>query len=428
VGGYQAEVAALGVTYQGNIAALMNDLSNTQSFKNLLPSGSTKTVAYDLVGRLLGEAASPAKFKDAIDYFVDRKNAGASWGQIMYEAVEFLDATTDLSWAPVVVQFKNRSDYNVAATESWAASVSDLGLMRDVYSYAQKPSVSQANFAATAFLNTPLTKLASLNQAFTAANSQPAPTQIYTVTAADAGRAIEMGEGNSIVTIDFAFLNTLGFLSGGGGYDTLKIKQAPGTISYTDFANSAQLFFANLPIRGFEKLMFEQGRVPDKIVAVEGVKEYVFDVLSNITNSTGFGTKIAGLDNDTTFTLNLGTGGIYGSAGGTIDFYNLPPYDAKNLTGLNNGGTQAAPVAAVESMTFNVTGAGGYARFPDAPAKNITINLTSINSAAYPLSPTQRSVNVDFKPISSSTDAVLPNLENLTLSSNSRQDLSLSEI
>jgi hypothetical protein len=403
----------------------MNDLSNAQSFKNLLPSGTTTLVAYDLVGRLLGEAASPAKFKEAVDYFVGRKNAGASWGTIMFEAVEFLDATTDPSWAPLVVQFKARSDYNVVATGSWAASVSNLGLMRDVYSYGQTPSVSQANFAAPVFLNTPLTKLTSLNQAFTTANSQPAPAQIYTVTAADAGRAIEMGEGNSTVSIDYGFLKTLGFVSGGAGYDTLKITSPADKTLFTEFMNTAQGFFANQPIRGFEKLVFGAA-VPSTMVALEGVKEYVFDVLSDTTNETGFGTKIAGLDNDITFTVNLGTGGIYGSAGGNIAFYNLPPYDAKNLTGYNNGGSQAAPVAAVESMTFNVSGAGGYARFPDAPAKNITINVTSINSAAYPLSPTKTSVIVDLKPLASRTAAVLPNLENLTLSSNSQQSLSLS--
>lgn len=54
VGGYQAELAALGVAYQGNIAALMNDLSNAHSIKNLLSLGTTTTVACDLVGRLLG--------------------------------------------------------------------------------------------------------------------------------------------------------------------------------------------------------------------------------------------------------------------------------------------------------------------------------------------------------------------------------------
>lgn len=54
VGGYQAEVAALGGPCQGNIAALMNDFSTAQSIKNLLPLGTTATVACDLVGRLLG--------------------------------------------------------------------------------------------------------------------------------------------------------------------------------------------------------------------------------------------------------------------------------------------------------------------------------------------------------------------------------------
>jgi hypothetical protein len=42
------------------------------------------------------------------------------------------------------------------------------------------------------------------------------------------------------------------------------------------------------------------------------------------------------------------------------------------------------------------------------------------------LSPTKMSVYVDLKPRGSSTDAVLPNLENLTLSSNSQQFLTLS--
>jgi hypothetical protein len=408
VGTYQAEVVAFAANYGSNIAALMNDMSGAQSFKNTLVAGSDITVTHDLVNRLLGDTVAPAQYKEAVDYFMNARSTGRSWGLIMFDAVGFLDNTTQAQWAGASAQLKARADYNATATEGWASNVGDLSTLRDVFSYAISPVVTKAS-AGASVAPVPLTALASLSGvlATSAANlGAQSAAQTYTVSSADAGKAILMGAGNDVVNIDWSQLGTVGFLSGGDGVDTLNIVgsgQADG-----DFFNAYQGVFSNLPIRGFEKITFTSGSLPRVIGSIDGAKEIILAVRPG--GNGVIETTIGSIDNGTVVNIDLGSG----QAQAFINFFNFPPYDNLNVFGNNQGGTQAAPANVVDTLTFNVTvsGPGSTAYLKDTPAKNLILNVVSATVGSSVIGP------VSIIGFNDSAAKQQVNLESLTISSN----------
>lgn len=407
VGGYLNEVVTTYAAYGGNLAAMMRDLSGTASFRGTLVSGSDRDVAHDLIDRLVGDKAAGADRAWAVDWFVQQKASGLSWGEAIFQAVSALDGITSGPWAAAAAQMRNKATYSVAATEGWAASVFDLGTMRDVYSFALDPVITSRNYAG----QQPLTQLNAISPALgTAAASISAQSaaQRVTLTSSDAGRVVLLGAGNDTVSVGYADLTKPAFLSGGDGVDTLVIT-APSDPNqsaqeYVDFINAYKAFGSNLGIRGFEKVVFDRFE-PLFIGAIDGVTDYTFKPFTVNGLAAPRDIRILGLNNDTTVNIEQ-----VGSAT-RVQFGEMIQDPVQSLV-------DASSPQVVDKITFNIKVTSGPVSLVRIPAKHVTLNIDSTVGTEY----TSLLRMID---LTDPANKPLPNLESLTLKSNINQEHTL---
>jgi hypothetical protein len=352
-------------SYGGNTIALMHDLSSSGVFQSTLVAGSTRDIAFDLVDRLLGDSVNSSNKSMIVEWSVSRKENGLSWGQILYTLTEALDSITSGPWGVAGDQMRARAAYAAEASESWASQISDIATLRDVYSYAVAPVYSTWHGLP---LLTPLERLASASGALSTASAglgAHAAGEAYTISSADAGKAVLMGAGNDTVTASYADLLKPVFVSGGDGTDTLILHGQPQ--AYVDFINGYQGVFSTLPYRGFEKIIF-QDFAPHTVGSFPGTKEMTF-----FGGTTGIRTSVGSVDNGTTFNFL----GLTGGTAAELRFSEFAPFNDISFVNASPGSQSSAPLL-VDSMTFNVTaGTGGQLILPRVPAKNITLNIES---------------------------------------------------
>lgn len=397
-GGFTPLLESMYAGYGGNLAAIMRDLSATPGFQSTLVSGTTREIASDLVNRLVGDAAAPTDKAWAVDWFTGNHDAGLSWGEVMYSAISALDSITSGPWGAAADQLRARAAYAATASEHWAANVTDFDLIRDVYS-----------FAVTPFANQPISPIARL-LAGDAAIATAAATlgnqsgnQSLTISSAQTGQAVVMGAGDDTVTVNYADLLKPVFVSGGGGIDTLVIKDPGDLQGYVDFINANHSVGAMLPYRGFEKVVF-QNVMPGVAGSIDGVKEFTYSVVNSSQGPVGFDTWFGSVDNATTFNLDMSVGGSFGQ----MRFFEFPPYTDTNLFG--TVGALASAEQVVDSLTFNIAGSGSVF-LPDLPVSNLTLNVTGQNMSVF------------LWGLGGSGNAVLPSLESLTVSGNANLNL-----
>jgi hypothetical protein len=407
VGGYLNEVVTTYAAYGGNLAAMMRDLSGTASFRGTLANGTDRDVAHDLINRLVGDKAAGADHAWAVDWFVQQKAAGLSWGEAIFQAVSALDVITTGPWAAAAAQMRNKAAYSASATEGWAANVFDLGTLRDVYSFALDPVITARSFVG----QPPLVQLNAIPSALATAAAgigSQAGAQNITLTAVDAGRVVLLGGGNDTVSVGYADLTKPAFISGGDGIDTLVIT-APSDPNqsaqeYVDFINSYRAFAGNLPIRGFEHVVFERFE-PRYIGALDGLSSYTFKAYTNQNLPIGRDIRILGLNNDTTINIEqLGS-----TTRVKFGEMNTDPTDPV---------VDASSPQLVDKITFNVNVTAGPVSLVNIPAKNVTLNIDSPLGGAY----------TSFVRMIDLTDPAgkpLPNLESLTVKSNINQQHNL---
>jgi hypothetical protein len=362
-GGYVNTLEGMFASYGGNLQAMMSGLSGSGAFASVLPPGATdREVAFDLVNRLVGDTAAPADKEWAVGWMAAQKAAGATWGDIMYTAISALDGIHSGAWAATADAMRARADYAVRASDSgWAAGVTDLGTIRDVYSYAI-PSVL------TTFLGQPplipVTKLSSADASLATAAAGLAAhsgSENYTISAADTGKAVLMGAGDDTVTVSYADLLKPTFVSGGDGFDTLVING--GGQDYADFANAYGGVLSTLPFRGFEKIVFT-GQTAAVIGAMDGVKQIAFGA-----GQQGVAADIASVDNGTTIDITAN------ASSNLVRFFEYPPYNA--IPGFSVVGAQATTPQLLDSLTFNITaGATGSLIVNSLNAKGVTWHVT----------------------------------------------------
>ena len=372
-GGYVNTLEGMFASYGGNLQAMMSGLSGSGAFASVLPPGATdREIAFDFVNRIAGETAAPADKEWAVDWMYAQKVAGANWGEIIYTAISALDGIHSGAWAATADAMRARADYAVRASDAlapsdmaagWAAGVTDLGILRDVYSYAI-PSVLTTFRGQTPLI--PISRLNSADGSLATASAGLAShdgSEHYTISGADNGKALLMGAADDTVTVSFADLLRPSFVSGGGGVDTLVI--TGGGQEYADFVNAYGGVLSTLPFRGFEKIVFA-GQTPSFIGSMDGVKEITFGA-----GQQGVAVDIASVDDATTFNITAN--------GGTnlVRFFEYPPYNAVPGFGGIIIGTQAATPQVVESLTFNITaGATGSLLANSLNAKEVTWNVT----------------------------------------------------
>ena len=354
----------MGASYGGNISALMRDLSKSDSFKSTLVVGGTRDIAHNLINKLVGSAAAANDRAWAVDWFVSSYQSGKSWGEIMFEAVSALDLITSGPWAAAANQMRARSDYNVKATEGWAANMSDLSSMQDVYSAAITPM----NYPFNIFNPLPIVRLEAASSSLLAgANSLPGQSAgtSYTVNRADLGKSIFIGQGNDTVIMPWQHATETSFISGGAGFDTLVMTDPDVNDGMGFTLNNFGGLYDDRNIRGFEKIVYT-GWMPYKIGSIDGVKEFSLSSFNHYGYAVGFDSVVYSVDNNTVFNIDMKAGGGGVSA---LKFLDVTPYN-------NVGKLDLAASQVVDNLTFNVKGAQtGVVRLDSPPAKNVTINV-----------------------------------------------------
>lgn len=363
-------------SFGGDVRAMMHSLSFSSEFQATLPVGATdREIAYDLVNRIVGEAAAPAEKEWAVAWMADQKAGGSSWGEIVHEAVAALDGINSGAWAKAADQMRARADYAVRATEKWAVNVGDLGTIRDVYSYA--------NAAVPASYNNlvPLTRLDGADAALASASAglgAHAGSESYIIGAADQGKALLFGAGAATVTVSYGDLLKPVFVSGGDGQDTLVIRNTSHD-DYNTFNNTYSGVLANLPYRGFEKIVFE-GRMPVITGSFDGARELSF-------TQRIFETKFGSVDNGTVLNIDLVAPFELAHApqSGRIKFFEFAPYNRIDAPGGLANPSAGLPQL-VDTLTFNIkagTGTGGSFSTEDMNVRHLTWNVTAINDPTF---------------------------------------------
>lgn len=373
LGGYVPAVEAIYNGLGGNLALTMKLLSESPAWTSLHPGDDTAQSHY-LVDQLVVDMAAPSAKRWAVDWFLDQRASGLSWGEIVLIACGALEAITSGPWAAAGDQFRSRADYLVDASEGWAAECTDVGTLRDSYAYAIAPAVTVPQPGAPNPI--PVDVLATLNDEFaTALSTLPANagSQVHTVSSQDAGRVLLFGAGNDTVMVTAATLGHPDFVSAGDGFDTLVLEYAPAQ-ALVDFLNQYQGFFSVQAYRGFERLEIPAtNSTPRYLGSIQGLQEVAVAAQSGSSINLEFGSP----DNATTFELDVSGGGRH-----SVRFFALPPYNDYSVFAQAAGADAQAPQL-VDEMSFLVqAGSEGHLSLLNPRATHLTVDVDASGAAA----------------------------------------------